>query len=281
MSSYCLVSTLFTPRVRVLRKGRQYVFGRDQACEFVLPSETVSRRHAEIAWGDKTGFLIRDLGSKNGTRVNDQRVDWRPLKDGDRIWIGPFSVLYREYGGNLDDILKESETGDAEKTVAIPKTGFLKGMGTGFAGKFAGTELIEICQLVAINEKDGVLTIHGPTALAGRIAFVRGSIVDADCGEVRGADAALKLLLTPSGTFDFSTTRPDVPKPQPLPTQHILMEAARLRDESAQALPPTPPSTGADGTAATQGDDWGDEWEVVPPDQTPPTPRGPGGGRRK
>ena len=45
------------------------VIGRDAAADIVLPVTAVSRRHAELTKHGNT-FVVRDLGSRNGTLVN-------------------------------------------------------------------------------------------------------------------------------------------------------------------------------------------------------------------
>ena len=64
------------------------VIGRGSDCDVVLPERQVSRYHAQIE-RENGGYLLRDLGSKNGTCVNGQAVEDRPcpLKDGDEIQI--------------------------------------------------------------------------------------------------------------------------------------------------------------------------------------------------
>ncbi len=62
--------------------------GRDPSCHIQIDDATVSRRHADIR-GDSSGqFTIRDLGSKNGTLVNDNPITTRPLHHGDEITFG-------------------------------------------------------------------------------------------------------------------------------------------------------------------------------------------------
>lgn len=71
------------------------VVGRDPDCAVRIDSSTVSRRHAGIvvASGEAT---VEDLGSKNGTYVNGQRVERPvPLKDLDRIRVGSVTITYR------------------------------------------------------------------------------------------------------------------------------------------------------------------------------------------
>ena len=61
--------------------------GRRPESNIVLADPNVSRNHAEIRpQGD--GFLLVDLGSTNGSKVNGMRVDQRLLADGDEIMFG-------------------------------------------------------------------------------------------------------------------------------------------------------------------------------------------------
>jgi len=62
--------------------------GRDAGCDISIQSRQVSRQHAEIFPGDDSQIFINDLKSKNGTFVNEKRIDEKhPLKDGDAIKI--------------------------------------------------------------------------------------------------------------------------------------------------------------------------------------------------
>lgn len=60
--------------------------GRAPDSDIVLPDRQVSRYHARIEQDDD-GYLLRDLGSKNGTFVNGEQVRGQPyrLRDGDEI----------------------------------------------------------------------------------------------------------------------------------------------------------------------------------------------------
>ena len=71
-----------------LRAGR-YVIGRTEEADLRLPLPSVSRRHCEIVVDDK-GPRARDLGSSNGTYLNDLRLTSETaLSAGDTISIGP------------------------------------------------------------------------------------------------------------------------------------------------------------------------------------------------
>lgn len=74
-----------------LGPGR-HVVGRARECAVCLPNPSVSRRHAEIVI-DAGGAVVRDLGSRNGTRVNGAAVALpSPLAAGDRLGIADLEL---------------------------------------------------------------------------------------------------------------------------------------------------------------------------------------------
>jgi pSer/pThr/pTyr-binding forkhead associated (FHA) protein len=54
---------------------------------------TVSRRHAEFyRYGDR--FIVRDVGSLNGTYVNQERIEEAVLTGGDEVQVGKFRLVF-------------------------------------------------------------------------------------------------------------------------------------------------------------------------------------------
>ena len=77
-----------------LRAGEN-VLGREGSGVILLKSSTVSRRHVRIVIGTDTA-VVDDLGSKNGTFVNDERVTRpTPIADGDQVRIGSLMFTFR------------------------------------------------------------------------------------------------------------------------------------------------------------------------------------------
>ena len=67
--------------------------GRHPKSDIFLDDITVSRRHAEIVRrGD--GYVVRDVGSLNGTYLNRERIDEAPLAQGDELQIGKFKLVF-------------------------------------------------------------------------------------------------------------------------------------------------------------------------------------------
>jgi hypothetical protein len=60
-----------------------------------LIDESVSRQHAEIVL-DADGYLLRDLGSGNGTYVNGERISEYHIINGDVVQIGTATFVFRE-----------------------------------------------------------------------------------------------------------------------------------------------------------------------------------------
>ena len=67
--------------------NRELIIGREDSCEIVIPDRQISRRHARIYLSTE-GVFLEDLGSKNGTYLNSQRiVGSQQLHEGDEIRI--------------------------------------------------------------------------------------------------------------------------------------------------------------------------------------------------
>jgi hypothetical protein len=69
------------------------VIGRSRRCDIVLTDPNVSRQHAEVRRQDD-GFMLVDLGSTNGCRVNRRDVKQAVLQHGDRIELGTTEFLF-------------------------------------------------------------------------------------------------------------------------------------------------------------------------------------------
>ena len=67
--------------------------GRSPDSEIFLDDVTVSRRHAEVV-RTAQGFLVRDVGSLNGTYVNRERIEELLLSDGDEVQVGKYRLVY-------------------------------------------------------------------------------------------------------------------------------------------------------------------------------------------
>jgi diguanylate cyclase (GGDEF)-like protein len=81
------------------------VIGRSHRADIQIAHDSVSRRHARIQVEEEF-IRIADLGSTNGTYVNDVLVENRKLRDGDLVKIGRTILKYLS-GGNVEQAYHE------------------------------------------------------------------------------------------------------------------------------------------------------------------------------
>jgi len=76
-------------------KSKKATIGRNTECHIQIQLGMVSRRHCEIRVNGDEEVHVRDLGSSNGTFVNDKRVQETEVMAGDRLKVGPviFTVV--------------------------------------------------------------------------------------------------------------------------------------------------------------------------------------------
>ncbi|MFN3192282.1 MAG: FHA domain-containing protein [Aureliella sp.] len=71
-----------------IRLNEKFEVGRISTANFSIPNDQQMSRHHLVLEGRLTGFQVRDVGSTNGTFVNDAQVRSIELCDGDRIRAG-------------------------------------------------------------------------------------------------------------------------------------------------------------------------------------------------
>lgn len=78
------------PRFMLPPSGLTHItIGRAPGCHFILTDLTVSRMHAELYRDEAQGWMISDLGSMNGTRVNGWRLTGPArVRPGDEVGFG-------------------------------------------------------------------------------------------------------------------------------------------------------------------------------------------------
>jgi hypothetical protein len=77
----------------------RFTIGREAACDMTLADLTVSRWHATLQ-RDADGWLLADLGSTNGTRLNGWRVNGPiPVRAGDLVSFGALTFVLTERPG--------------------------------------------------------------------------------------------------------------------------------------------------------------------------------------
>jgi hypothetical protein len=222
------VSMLFLPpRPPIaLAPDSVVVIGRSRGCELRLPSGDASRRHAEIV-PSADGYLLRDLGSTNGTAVNDQPVQHHILRPGDRIQIAGSTITFCQ-------VARDPATTGADLSDAKTRLEDLPGEieTETFRGELAEVPTFAVLQTLEMGRNTGVLKIDCEQGV-GQLWLVNGQPVHAETKSQRGFDAATALANALVGRFTFvrATQAPEITIEASV--TELLLEAARLLDESA------------------------------------------------
>ena len=82
------------------------VIGRSGTASIRLNDDGISRKHARILQKGSE-VIVEDLGSANGTHVNEERIETRVLKDGDKIRIGSTTILKFTYHDKLEETFQQ------------------------------------------------------------------------------------------------------------------------------------------------------------------------------
>jgi hypothetical protein len=210
-----------------MNPGRVLTIGRSKQNDLILPVGMVSREHSRIQWSG-SAFEIEDLGSSNGTYVNESEVKKQALKDGDEIKIGPYNLTFRSYEGDIQT-LRGGATEQLDVTQNITRRDVF-GKSSTFAGAIGEMRLDEVFQLIEFNKKTGTLYVKLGEK-KGAFHFKEGQVLDAEFHKTRGVAAVARALSLPSGDFSFSAGDPAVEQSIFQPTGKVILDAMRKLDE--------------------------------------------------
>jgi two-component system, cell cycle response regulator len=127
------------------------VIGRLETADIQMEDEGVSRKHAQLA-EVQGGFMLRDLGSTNGTMCNGVKIT-QPmmLRDGDRVRLGRNAVLRFDYQDELEEQMQSKLYDMATRdplTGACNRRVFLDRLGSEWAWAYRHRRP---CALIAID----------------------------------------------------------------------------------------------------------------------------------
>jgi putative methionine-R-sulfoxide reductase with GAF domain len=191
-------------KVLTLAEGKETVVGRDFGCDVVLDDDRVSRRHARLSPGP-SGWLLADLGSKNGTLV-----DGMPGPAGgttalrDRAWIS-FGGLIARF-----DRLPAGAGAVEEERLRRFTTSFdlRRGLPPG-AGLAELLPRIVASMLQLANAERGFLLLASPEGELEVVARSGLSWEDLEAEEFGGSAGAVRRALASESPVASSDTRSD------------------------------------------------------------------------
>lgn len=231
----------------VLSDGHELVIGRLSTADIMLPDDNVSRRHAGVTVTNEE-VTLRDLGSRNGTLVNRQRVTNATLRPGDLL----------SFGNHVLRLIKTAQTYSAPHPPASrasleppppskPAAQTVSLQSPTLPGTFRGslTEigLVDVLQLLSTTRKSGLLVLRSGRE-TGRIFLQEGRIYYAcmeEWVEVEPRKVLYRLLRWTVGTFELEKSDVRVfANPITDSTDALLLEGLRQLDELKNLGPEIP-----------------------------------------
>lgn len=91
-----------------------YIIGRHEECDIRLQTKAASRRHAAVLLYASGEMEVEDLGSNNGTILNNEKITRAPLRVGDTLSIGECLLVVEKGGGSGPD---KAASFDPESTI--------------------------------------------------------------------------------------------------------------------------------------------------------------------
>jgi FHA domain/Domain of unknown function (DUF4388) len=204
--------------------------GRHDSNDLCFNSRNVSNYHAEILV-EPEGLILHDLGSTNGTYVNEERVRRRILSQGDRIRIGGNEIIVR--------LTNAEEARQVETpSPAIPRQGSFGRVGSDEARLALRDLLLNICRQ---NQSMRLVLSYGVREVA--VYIHDGRVIYAESGKARAEKALFRAFEWRSGEFlvEPFPANDSVPRTMSVPVETLVDEGdlqAKELDELIGKLPP-------------------------------------------
>jgi len=161
--------------------------GRDSECTISLDDESASRRHAEVLMDDGA-FVLRDLGSTNGTFLRGVLRDAsRPLAHGDRFRIADTELMFCDPQELLlDEVDRANDAASVDRrqaaritSVVFYSSGRIEGRGLLYDLSASGARIVDGSTAVALGAAVQLVLPDFPSLagvpIRGRVARLLGS----------------------------------------------------------------------------------------------------------
>lgn len=211
-------SPLFTPFRQPLNGGNVSI-GRASECTIPIRDRYLSRKHAEIISVGKN-WVLKDLGSANGTYLNGARVDKDVrLNSGDRIRLGDTEIVFVTSEQTTDRFMSIADTA-VQPSIAIPVQEI----------DVTANEPVDVPRLQTLNALARELIEDRP------LYELFGFIVDRVMDHLRPSRAAVALLSEDAKTFSHvEVRRADEDDKTELTISHTLLDSL-VREKKALAF---------------------------------------------
>ena len=222
--------------------------GRHESNDLQLASRTVSNFHAEIV-KDGDGLQIRDLGSTNGTRVNQQSVEASPVGPGDSIRIGNHVMTIELKPASGSDNLADAE--QKSPSILAPGTAgriiSLRGRSADAMKTIRGMDpndftFPDLLKLLSSSSEPVQVKLSRNHEVA-HIYTRRQALVHAEYGGAIGEKALYRLFGWQGGNYEVHALADSqsIPQTIALPMETLIMEGMAHSVELGRLIATLPP----------------------------------------
>jgi pSer/pThr/pTyr-binding forkhead associated (FHA) protein len=214
--------------------------GRHHSNDLQLRSRRASTYHAEIL-SEVEGLVLRDMGSTNGTYVNDELVTRKKLRSGDIIRIGGLTLKV-----SLAPRPETSATARSEKFAVGTSGRILPSRGQAAAPEREGSEandatLPDLLTELSRREASAAIRVRSE-GREGKIVLRDGAVVHCEFGAARREKAMYRLLALDSGAYEIEQAPPPDTAPRSIhePTDVLVVEGLQqveALDKLSRKLP--------------------------------------------
>jgi DNA-binding NtrC family response regulator len=175
-------------------EGDVFRIGKSEANDLVLDDETVSRAHCEIL-RDSKGYLVRDLGSTNGTWLDGAEVKEAYLRPGAALTVGKVELKLQPFSQRIELLPSEHDS-----------------FGELVGRSLRMRDIFGLCERLAPT--DATILLGGETGtgkdLLARAVHThslrgKGPLIVVDCGAVVGTLIESELFGHEKGSFTGAT----------------------------------------------------------------------------
>lgn len=163
----------------------EVIIGRSPSCTIALEDAKVSRRHVRLVVEDGEAKVM-DLGSRNGTLVNGEKLEGEVvLLPGDRLQVGDSTVLFEPSArASLSDRDADGEVHSSPVEELIPAVGPVAGLYHAGVALISATSEAMVLRRSAEELARGVNAEKAAALLGGTEGLMTAAVVGADAVEV-------------------------------------------------------------------------------------------------
>ena len=231
-----------------LSRQSRVTIGRHESNDLPLTSRTVSNFHSEIV-KENGGLVVRDLGSTNGTHVNECRIDSERVNTGDRIRVGNhvMTLQLKSVDGQEDAFLRYQKSpqvlGPGTRGRIISMSGrpadALKTIRGVDPNDFTFPDLLK---LLTSNTQSVRAVVRRGDEVA-QVVIHKQNIVHAEYGDAVGEKALYRLFGWRDASYEVEALQPAdrISRTISLPVETLVMEGMEHAVELGRLVATLPP----------------------------------------